>query len=124
MEKEGRRESGIRLEAEAADFLKKNGFTILERNYTTRAGEVDIIAMEKETLCFIEVKARDISSGRNPFEAINYKKQRRIIKAAQLYLLKKKGGENIACRFDAVGVFSDGYNKPRFEIIRDAFQAN
>jgi len=124
MENEGRREQGVRFEKDAAEYLRGQGFKILEQNFTIRAGEVDIIAMEKDTLCFVEVKARDITSGRNPFEAVNYKKQKRIIKAAQFYLLKRKGGDNIACRFDALGVFTDGAKRPKFELIRDAFQLN
>ena len=121
MENTGRREQGVRYENEADEYLQSQGFKIIEKNLNIRAGEVDIIALDGETLCFIEVKARDIESGRNPFEAVNYKKQKRIIKAAQFYLLKRKGGDNISCRFDVIGVFT-GSGKPRFELIRDAFQ--
>lgn len=88
----------------AANFLIKNGYKILERNYHfSRYGEIDIIALDKNTLCFIEVKTRSSNRFGTPFESITKTKLDKIKKSAYSYL------QNNACyknfRIDAVSVF-------------------
>ena len=70
----------------AVKYLLKKGFKIAERNYRTPTGEVDIVAMDGETLVFIEVKARKGEQFGSPAQSVNIQKQKRIIKAALYYL--------------------------------------
>lgn len=106
-------------EEAAADFLKKNGYKILFRNYRTKLGEIDIIAVDKDTFCFIEVKTRHSLKFGAPSEAISGFKQRQISKAALLFL-KKKNFLDKKARFDVVTVECSG-RQPKVDLIKNAF---
>ncbi len=96
--------TGKKGEDEAARFLSSKGYEILERNFHTREGEVDIIAREGKTLVFVEVKAgRQLSFG-DPETWVDLKKQQKIGLAAESYL-QSHDIENVDCRFDVVAVF-------------------
>lgn len=72
----------------ALDYLKSHGYFVLERNFTSKFGEIDIIAKKDPSLYFIEVKARSNTNYGQPYEAVNKRKIYHIKKAAQYYLLK------------------------------------
>ncbi len=72
----------------ASDFLKKNHFSILKKNFRTKFGEIDIVAKKDKSLYFIEVKTRNNLNKGQPYEAINKYKIQHIKKAAYIYLLK------------------------------------
>lgn len=110
-------ESGEEL---AAGLLKKNGYKIVARNYKTKLGEIDIIAYDRDTVCFIEVKARHSDRYGSPKEAILPRKQRQISKAALLFL-KENNLLNKNARFDAVSI-AYSQNKPQLELIKNAFE--
>ncbi len=118
---QNRRKTGNFYEAAVTDFLKKNKYKILKRNYFTKAGEVDIIGKDGEVITFIEVKAREAKSNINPFEAVDIYKQKKIINAAKSFLFKKNLF-NSFIRFDVVGVIVDNGKIKKIEIIKDAFQ--
>jgi len=90
MEDKTKQEFGIEGEDLAAEYLKKNGYKIFERNYRTKFGEIDIIAEKNHSLYFIEVKTRSNLNHGAPYEAVNKRKIYHIKKAAQYYLLKNK----------------------------------
>lgn len=119
-----KREKGNFYEASVADFLIKNGYKILERNYFARFGEVDIIAedIKKRILAFVEVKSKEKSSGVHPFEAVDERKQKKIILAAKEYMMKHNIDDYLI-RFDVAGVIFEGSRIETIEIIEDAFQA-
>lgn len=77
-------------EALAATYLHTHGYVIVECNYRTRWGEIDIIARAEQTIYFFEVKTRYSKQHGHPFEAVSYRKRRNIQKAAWAYLLKSK----------------------------------
>lgn len=77
-------------EAHAENYLKKNGYKILERNYRTKIGEIDLIAEKDEMVVFVEVKARVNTKFGQPKEAVNFHKQFKIRKVAEEYLLRTK----------------------------------
>ncbi|MBM4086823.1 MAG: YraN family protein [Planctomycetes bacterium] len=105
----------------AAKFLKKSGYTILQRNYDSGVGEIDLVAADGETLCFVEVKTRRSDDFGLPEESVTQTKQRQLAKAAQRYLAQKKV-ENVDCRFDVVSVLLDADLKPiETRLIKDAF---
>ena len=111
---------GKKGEKLAEKFLKKQGLCICARNYRTRYGEIDIIAKEKETLVFVEVKTRSSERLGSPEEAVTVKKQQQISKAALDYLEKHELFDCQA-RFDVVSVIDDGSKKVALELIRNAF---
>ena len=110
---------GQKGEGLAAKFLEQNGYRIISRNYKTSLGEIDIIAKDKDTLVFIEVKTRESLQYGQPFESVTRFKRRKIANVATLYLKKLK--ELPRCRFDIVSIYNKKGN-PIFELIRDAFE--
>ncbi len=104
----------------AAQFLKKQRYKILATNYRTRQGEVDIIAKDRDTIAFIEVKARTSLHFGNPKEAVTVHKQRRISMAALQYLKVTRQTEAKA-RFDVIGI-SYHTDPPTIEIVKNAFE--
>lgn len=115
-----RQQFGKDSESLAARHLKKNGYKILEQNYRNKLGEIDIIAKEKETLVFVEVKARKTHVFGNPKWAVTYKKQRKISMVA-LYYLKATKQTHVKARFDVVSLSLTKDNS-QIEIIKNAFE--
>ncbi|HXO19384.1 MAG TPA: YraN family protein [Thermoanaerobaculia bacterium] len=105
-------------EEAAVRWLKDQGYAILDRNVVTHAGEIDLVAREGETLCFLEVKARGNAAYGPAIAAVGPAKQRRICRAAALYLATRQLSG--ACRFDVLGLDAkDGGWE--YTLIRDAF---
>ncbi len=101
----------------AIGYLKKLGYKILERNFRIRGGEVDIIALDKDTVVFVEVKARYSNEFGTPLESITPWKIKFLIKTANFYLLKKKWQEK-PYRFDAIGIdYSNSRDNPEIELV-------
>jgi len=117
-----RKELGQKGEEAAALYLRRKGYKIIEQNYRySRLGEIDLIAQEGKDLVFVEVKTRSSLSFAEPEEAVNYQKQKRIIKLAQGYLLNQKL-DQVSCRFDVVSIIIDQGGKIKsIKLIRDAF---
>jgi putative endonuclease len=107
-------------EADAAEFLKKQGYRLVTANYRSSLGEIDIIARDKGTLCFVEVKSR-LSEKNSPLEAIDKRKQRQLQKAA-LCFLKENSLLATKARFDVVAVRYSPAAKKEFVLIKDAFE--
>ena len=101
-------------------YLKKNGYKILEQNYRTKLGEIDIIAKDKKTLVFVEVKTRRSIRYGNPKWAVTPKKQRTISMVALSYLKATKQS-NARARFDVVAILHN-QDEPRIEIVKNAFE--
>lgn len=114
------RELGQLGEELAVDLLKAKGYIILERNFRCKLGEIDIIARDKDTLVFLEVRSKSSSGFGVPQESVNYKKQRTIRRVAEYYLIKNKL-QNDFCRFDVIAVTWQNNSTPKIEIIKDAF---
>jgi len=107
----------------AVKFLQKNGFRILARNYRSRYGEVDIIARDKDTVCFIEVKTRSSNDFGYPYEAVSAAKQRKIQRIAEVYLSEQRA-EEAKVRFDVVSILMPYGELGTVEILRDAFDGS
>ena len=104
----------------AAEFLKKGGYSILDNNFRTNLGEIDIVAKDKDCICFIEVKTRTSQDKGTPEEAITRQKQKKLSQLAIIYLKNKKL-LNHSARFDVVSVIKDGAEEDKIEIIKNAF---
>lgn len=110
---------GSAAESIAAAFLSQRGYKILRRNYRAPGGEIDLIAWDGETLCFIEVRARQTVDFGDPLETIDRRKVSRVVRAARHYLDALEPPWP-AMRFDAVGIV---LNPLHIELVRDAFEA-
>ncbi|HEY4260855.1 MAG TPA: YraN family protein [Schlesneria sp.] len=114
---------GDRGENVAAKHLESQGFRILARQHRGHYGEVDLIAIDGDTIVFVEVKTRASSSAGDPTEAVDRTKQRKITRSA-LAFLKQKGWLERRCRFDVVAILWDGGNgQPTLRHYRSAFDA-
>lgn len=113
-----KRETGSRYEGRAAKFLEDKGYTILEKNFRCKLGEIDLIGKSENYLCFIEVKYRSDSGHGFPSEAIDYRKQKRIINSAMTYMNFHRLPLDTPCRFDVVVILNQ-----EFKLIKNAFEA-
>lgn len=104
----------------AADFLKKNGYRILENNYRCPIGEIDIVARDKDDLVFVEVKARKSSALGYPEQAVGRQKQRKMSQLALWYIQEKKL-HGINARFDVVAVLMQSSGND-VKLIKHAFE--
>lgn len=103
----------------AAEFLVRNGMRVLDRNWRARFGEIDIVAMDGDTLVFVEVKARTREGAIAPFEAVDHKKQSRLRRLAEAYMAYRRP-QFSSCRFDVVSVIAN-VPEPKLRHIPDAF---
>jgi putative endonuclease len=115
-----KKELGKKGEELALRFLKKRGYQIIEKNYACKMGEMDIIAKEKDTLIFVEVKTRTSTTFGPPQLAVNPTKQMQLSKVA-LNFLKEKGIDEVKARFDVVAILL-GPKGEEIELIKDAFE--
>ena len=102
----------------ATEYLIEHGYKIIDRNFSCKSGEIDIVAKDKEYLCFIEVKYRENNKYGDALEAINYKKQQKLFKCANIYIMANKLVENLNYRFDVVAIKGEN-----IELINNAFGA-
>jgi len=115
-----RRHTGVSGESFAVEVLEKSGYQILEQNYRTSLGEIDIIAREGDVLVFVEVKSRRTGQFGSPKLAVTAKKQRKISMVALEYLKQtRQNGEK--ARFDVVSIRFVP-EQPDVEIIKNAFE--
>lgn len=110
---------GNKGEQSAVSYLNTLGYKIIATKYRTKTGEIDIIAKDKECLVFVEVKTRRSISYGFPAEAVNFRKQQKIINTALCYL-NQRGLVNTACRFDIVEVYVTN-DSVRCNHIKNAF---
>lgn len=109
---------GKRGELIAVDYLKSRGYKILEMNWRTMHKEIDIIALDKNEIVFIEVKTRKNDYFGDPEEAVNLKKQKFLINAAENYIVSNK--IDLEARFDIISIISEGSNH-NINHIKEAF---
>ena len=105
-------------EERAQQLLHELGMSLLQRNFRCRSGEIDLIAQDGEHLIFVEVRSRSHNRQGNAAASIGPRKQRRIIRAAQYFLLRFPQYQSSPCRFDVVSFDGNAAG----EWIRDAFQ--
>ena len=112
---------GILGEELASHYVRKRGYKLLVRNYRCPLGEIDLVARDRNTLVFIEVKTRRSLERGLPTESITSHKRAQITRCAQYYL-KQYAVSEVPCRFDAVSVILSPEKEPDIELIRDAFR--
>lgn len=115
---ENKRAKGARYEELAAQYLLLHGFTVTERNFRSRSGEIDIIAEKDGVTVYCEVKFRSGSSYGAPEEAVDFRKRQRLVKTAMYHRYIKGYPENKPCRFDVIAFCGD-----EIRHIENAFEA-
>lgn len=120
---------GLRGERLAARHLRRQGLTLLARNYRCPGGEIDLIALDPprrtgrdvDTICFVEVKTRSDDTYTAPASAVDRAKRRRLKRAAGFYLADRDTHGYIT-RFDIVSIVARPGEKPRIDYLRNAFR--
>ncbi len=111
---------GRKGERIACVYLIRQGFDILARRYRTRRGELDLIALEGETLAFVEVKTRASREFGDPWEFVGWEKQQSLRLAAEEFIARYDLGQ-YAYRFDVVAVIAPGTTRQEVALYRNAF---
>ena len=111
---------GRRGENLAVEYITKSGYRVIGRNIQCGHGELDIIAWDQKTLCFIEVRTRDNTDHGHPLETVDAVKKRRLCASASHYM-NRWNGPWPELRFDVVGIVLD--QGPSIELVKEAFEA-
>jgi putative endonuclease len=122
-----RGETGSLGEKAAAEYLLQKGLDILNSNYRTRYGEIDIIATDGRYIIFIEVKTRKEHSLISPREAVDYRKQAKIIKTAEDFLCNERSADKLQPRFDVIEVITADqsiFSVKQINQLENAFSVN
>lgn len=124
--RDGRIPLGRSGEAEAVRYLRRRSYEIIETNFRTRYGEIDIIARHGEVVAFVEVKTRHGAAFGRPFEAVGPRKQEQLRRMALSWVARRQGDPAFALcafRFDVISITVDASGRP-LEIVHleDAFR--
>lgn len=112
------------MESVAESHLQESGLRTLDRNFSARGGEIDLIMQDGATLVFVEVRFRKRHGKVSALESVTVSKQKRVINAAKTYLQKNSKLDRMACRFDVVAIESNELQKhPNIQWIKSAFDA-
>lgn len=118
---DARRAFGIQGEALARDFLLAKGHKLLESNFRTKRGEIDLVTQDGQTIVFVEVRARRREMHGHPLETIGWGKQRRLWKLAERFLVERFGSVSLPCRFDVIGIIAAVDGEPEIIHVENAF---
>lgn len=110
-------EKGKLGEEIAFKYILSKGGKVIEKNYRTKMGEIDLIARLNGELVFVEVKSRSNINYGYPSESVNYKKKRKISNVAKYYILENSL-ENLSIRFDVIEIY---FNEKKINHIENAF---
>lgn len=110
-------------EIHAVRYLRENGYRILAQNVRAQFGEIDLVARDGATLCFVEVKARSSLASGLPEEGVDFKKQKRLARLAAWYL-QTRHLRDVSVRFDVVSLVTVHGSLVRARLIKGAFEAD
>ena len=110
---------GRRGERAAEKYLWRNGYRIVARNFRAAGAEIDIVAMDGDTLVFVEVKARRSRDAGAPEEAVDERKQKQIRRAAEIFATRYRA-DDVTMRFDIIAIDASG-ERLEIELLRNAF---
>jgi len=120
--KNDRAQIGKQAEADACDYLQRQGLTLVERNYLCKRGEIDLIMQHKQTTIFVEVRYRRSNRFGSSAESVDWRKQAKLLATAEHYLQQHPRAAQNACRFDVVALTTEN-KQQHIDWIVDAFQA-
>ena len=107
----------------AGQYLRSKGYLILEKNFRNKLGEIDLIARDGKTICFVEVKTRQSLQQGQPYEAVTPWKVRKLSQMATFYLKHKYHSLEIPSRFDVISILQDKEGACHIEHIKNAFDS-
>ena len=110
---------GRRGERAAEKHLRRSGYRIVARNFRAAGAEIDLVAMDGETLVFVEVKTRRSRDAGAPEEAVDERKQKRMRRAAEIFAIRYRA-DDLTMRFDVIAVDASG-ERLEIELLRNAF---
>lgn len=110
---------GRRGERAAEKYLRRSGYRIVARNFRAAGAEIDIVAMDGDTLVFVEVKTRRSREAGAPEEAVDERKQKQIRRAAEIFATRYRADE-VTMRFDIIAIDASG-KRLEIELLRNAF---
>ncbi|UCC56754.1 MAG: YraN family protein [Gammaproteobacteria bacterium] len=116
-------DKGKDAETLAGSYLERHGLSLLQRNYQSRHGEIDLVMTDGDCIVFVEVRYRRQSTFGSGVETVDHRKQARITACARYYLQQHPTVSARPCRFDVIGI-SGSLKNPRFDWIADAFPAS
>ncbi|MDH5361465.1 MAG: YraN family protein [Gammaproteobacteria bacterium] len=113
-------ERGLQAEQQACEFLQQQGFRLIEKNFSCRLGELDLIMLQDTKLIFVEVKYRTGTQYGYASEAVDHRKQQKIIRSAEYFLQQHPQLAEMQCRFDVISFTGPGL---QIEWLPDAFSS-
>jgi putative endonuclease len=113
---------GRQAERAAERELRRRGYRIVARNVRAAGGEIDLVALQGETVCFVEVRSRSAGDPASALESVGVDKRRQLTKLARAFLLQRRL-EGVPARFDVVAVVPDSTGGYHVSVIADAFPA-
>ncbi|MCB1868333.1 MAG: YraN family protein [Gammaproteobacteria bacterium] len=114
------REKGDEAEEQALKHLLAQGMRVVERNFYSHRGEIDLVMLDADSLVFVEVRSRNNGSFGSAAESVTWKKQLRVVQAAKHFLQVRTQWANYPCRFDVIAI--TGKQGEKVDWIKDAFQ--
>ena len=118
-----RRARGDAVEDSALDYLQRQGLRLVARNARARGGELDLVMLEGEALVFVEVRYRAGHGFGGGAASVDHGKRRKLVRAAQAFLLRHPQHADAPCRFDVIDA-SGNPQAPQLEWLRDAFRTD
>ncbi len=115
------KQTGAQGEAIARRYLRRQGYQIIDSNWSSIYGELDIVAERDEALVFVEVKTRRAANTESALEGITAAKRERMLKAVYQYLHENELDPDTAWRIDVIAVALDGKGPPKLDHVEDAF---
>lgn len=118
-----RRARGDAVETAALEFLQQHGLRLLARNAQARGGELDLVMIDHDSVVFVEVRYRASAMFGGGAASVDAGKRRKLVRAAQVFLLRHPQHAESPCRFDVIDAGGDP-GAPRIEWLKDAFRAD
>lgn len=122
MQGNSRLNAGREAEAYALRHLQQHGLQLIAQNWLCKRGELDLVMLDGDTVVFVEVRYRRHSAWGGALESVDFRKQEKLILAAQLFLQKESRWADAACRFDVVAVEGNAKSGSPLNWIKHAFE--
>jgi putative endonuclease len=122
MAKSPKQDLGRQAERAAERELRRQGYRIVARNVRVAGGEIDLVALDGDTICFVEVRSRATGEPGSPLQSVGLDKRRQLTKLARAFLCQRRL-EGASARFDVVAVVPDTTGGYRVSVTADAFPA-
>ncbi len=116
-------QSGKDAELHALNYLQQQGLRLLAQNWLCKRGELDLVMLDGDTVVFVEVRYRRHSGWGGAMESVDFRKQEKLITAAQLFLQQEPQWADHPCRFDVIAVDGDPGKSAPLKWLKNAFDS-